>query len=78
MIASIEQGDVPNIELTAQNLDNLDTFSTRTYLPTSYLPKLQHWLAKQKYKLRESPTALHVHCQIFEFVLAKADQSEAA
>ena len=68
--------EAPNVELIAQNLENLDTFTARTYLPPNYLAKLQQWIAKAKYKLRETPTSLHVSCQIFEFTLIKCDQSE--
>ena len=32
--------EAPNVELIAQNLENLDTFTTRTYLPPNYLAKL--------------------------------------
>ena len=40
VVAVVQTEDVPNIELTAQNMDNLDTFTSKTYFPHNYLPTL--------------------------------------
>ena len=44
----------PNIILTVKNIDNLDEYSLKTYLIPDYIPKLQKWIDKNKYRVEES------------------------
>ena len=60
--------------LTVKNIDNLDEFSLKTFVEPDYIPKLQKWIEKNKYKCVETIEEIELKIQIFSFKLKKSSK----
>ena len=63
MLAGQDEGDedvvakkqnLANIVISVKNVDNLDEFSSKTFIHPEYIPKLQKWIEKNKFKCEET------------------------
>lgn len=65
-----------NIVLTVKNIDNLDEYTLKTFLYPDYIPKLQKWIDKNKYRVEESMDDVKLRVQIFCFSLKKGHKTD--
>jgi len=68
--------NTPNIVLTVKNIDNLEEFTLKTFLHPDYIPKLQKWIDKSKYRVEETMEDIKLRVQIFCFDLKKSVKQE--
>lgn len=68
-----------NVLITAKNTDTLEEYSIKNFVEPDYLPKIQHWLEKNKYTCEESSaTTLDLSVdKLFDFKLDKTQRSDA-
>ena len=52
---------VPNIVISVKNSDNLEEFSSKTFIEPAYIPKLQKWIEKNKFVCEETIDDVKLH-----------------
>jgi hypothetical protein len=67
------------VVITAKNTDTLEEYSVKNFIEPDYLPKIQHWLEKNKYLCEEtSQNTLELSIDhLFDFKLEKTQRSDA-
>lgn len=65
----VKKPAMSNIIICVKNTDNLEEFSLRTYMEPEYIPKLQKWIEKNKYRCEETIDDVKLQVQIFNFSL---------
>lgn len=49
-----ENPTLSNIIISVKNVENLEEFSLKTHIEPEYIPKLQKWIEKHKFKCVET------------------------
>lgn len=62
--------------ISVKNVDNLDEFSSKTFIQPEYIPKLQKWIEKNKFKCEETIDDVKLKVQIFDFNLKKSEKTD--
>ena len=62
--------------ISVKNVDNLDEFSSKTFIQPEYIPKLQKWIEKNKFKCEETIDDVKLKVQIFDFSLRKSGKTD--
>jgi len=67
---------VPNLEVLAKNMDNLQEYTSLTWFEPSHIAKLQKWIQKNKFTCTEQMQDVNLKVDIFEFTLKKSDKPD--
>lgn len=49
-----DKSKLSNILISVKNVENLDEFNLKTHIEPEYIPKLQKWIEKHKFKCFET------------------------